>query len=154
MSPPSPLSSYLRLAWHRSGSIWLGDDHLFIVERSPITERYLRVSFKDIRGIFICYTERRTLWAMLGAAVAFFSGVAVVIFAVQGEWPKISAVLLALALVWLAVNHSRGGGCRAHLLTRVQTLPLPAMRRVPRALAAAKRIEDACRRHQTPGLGP
>ncbi|HEY3758109.1 MAG TPA: hypothetical protein VGL42_18285 [Opitutaceae bacterium] len=154
MSRLAQLNSYLRLARHRTGSIWLGDDHLFIVARSGFTEKYLRIALKDAQGIFVTSTERRTLWALPAATVACFSAIALGVTWFRGDRPYISLPLLLVALIGLAVNLMMGAGTRAYLLTRVQMLSLPAMRRKGPAERVANLIEEACRRQPVPASGP
>lgn len=114
-------------------SLWLGSDHLLLVERSGFTETYKRFYFRDIQAITIQKTSRRTVWNVVLAmpmAICLFG------FTVSMTAPRnstgmiVSSILLALTLVPIMINNIRGTACACQLRTAVQTEDLGSLSRV------------------------
>src|SRR5262245_127100 len=51
-----------------SSSLWLGGDHLLVVESNGYSEKYRRFYFKDIQALTICKT-RTTMVRVIGVGV-------------------------------------------------------------------------------------
>lgn len=112
--------------------LWLGADHLLLVDSNGYQESYKRFAFRDIQAITLTRTARRLILnvvlgfplAVFGLLAAFIpSEVAQVIFGSL-------ALLFAIAIL---INSLRGPTCRCDLTTAVQTDELASLRRLSRA---------------------
>src|SRR3954469_9427386 len=57
-----------------SSSLWLGKDHLLVVESNGYSEKYRRFYFKDVQALIICKTKMGLIRAIvLGALALFFA---------------------------------------------------------------------------------
>jgi hypothetical protein len=131
---------YQRLTRNSAGlgsysSLWLAPDHIMIVRSTGYNESYSRVQLRDIKAVFLTRTRRRIWWAIPWGVIAAWSGAVVILSLVQGQPPIVSAIFLGLALGALAWNHLLGPGCRAHVVTGVQSAELPSLVRMKRARA-------------------
>lgn len=138
--------TYTRLT-RRTGSVatyqslWLAADHLLVVTSTGYTEEYRRIRLSDIKGFFITASDRRLYWALPWGAVALLSGGSMVITLTQSGKPVFSAIFLALSLAVLLWNHLLGPGCRAYVVTGVQTARLPSLNRRPKTRKVLGRLE-------------
>jgi hypothetical protein len=115
--------------------LYLAEDHLLSVDRTPYSETYKRFYFRDVQALILQPTERRGKWN-----IAF--GVGLVLFLmVLGynysgrDFPIFSSVMVCLFFILILVNTLRGPTCRLHLRTAVQEEELAACQR----LGAARR---------------
>jgi TctA family transporter len=114
-------------------SLWLGSDHLLLVQRGGFTETYKRFYFRDIQAITVQETRRRTIWnavlmvplgiCLIGlviCAIPRMNGVAMIVWAIFG----------GLFLLPFVVNNLRGTACACQLRTAVQTEEIASLSRV------------------------
>ncbi len=134
MSAPLQYRRLARVRGTFSGihSLWLAETHLIAVRQIFYTEHYRRFYFHDIQAITVQETRTRfhlaLAWAiggglfalLLGGLIALSSGMAgAIAFAVV-------ALLTGLALL---INQLLGPTVVLHLVTAVQSTPLPTVRR-------------------------
>jgi hypothetical protein len=131
-------------------SLWLGPDHLLQVHSTGYTESYSRIHLREIKGIFVTGSERRQniglVWALIGLVVLFI----VMLSSKSVLASVITAAILIVPLIW---NHLLGLGCRFYIVTGVQTAPIEAVARWPRARKLLARIQPVIEAAQA-DLGP
>jgi hypothetical protein len=134
-------------------SLWLGADHLLIVNSTGYHETYRRIQFSDIQAIFTLESERRSSWALVWGVVSGICALVLVASLITGRTPMFSAAFTAAGLVALLWNHLLGPGCHVHVITNVQTLRLPSLvrkKRARRALGTLAPLIEAAQRDLLP----
>jgi uncharacterized integral membrane protein len=123
----------------RSG-LWLGDDHVLLVEATGYTENYKRFYFRDIQAITVQATERGRIWNIILGGILLLI-VLVIIFTIPKTTPAnwtgeqvageitLGGFAAIFAVAFLA-NFLAGPTCKTHLRTAVQTEELPSLSRV------------------------
>jgi hypothetical protein len=118
--------------------LWMGTDHLLLVNSSRFTEKYQRFSLADIQAIVVSDGPDRTVLQALAvlASIGWAAGALAVDFTF-GKWFFAVTGLLFLALAILDI--ARGRRCRCFLHTAVSRKPLlPVSRqRIARRFLAA-----------------
>lgn len=141
------------VAFRSRGSVWLGPDHLLVVETNGYTETYKRFYFRDIQAIIIQETKNY-LWGNVVFAMLALPFLILTILSVLSapkntpSWDSGTIVavtvlgcLAGLFLLVLAINLFRGRTCKVFLRTAVQIEQLPAVNRIGKA----RRILDKIR---------
>src|SRR4051794_19722055 len=124
-----------------SSSLWLGKDHLLVVESNGYSEKYRRFYFKDIQAVAICRTKNGMIrWIILGV-VAFF--LALLAFALRadavGFWlPGGLALVVTIVCVLDALP---GPTASCSMRTAVHMEALPSLDRVRRARKVFERLK-------------
>lgn len=125
----SGLGTYSRL--------WLGADHLMLVQASGFSESYNRFFLRDIKGIFKTPSNRRMwisfLFGGLGIAAAS------IVMAAGGGGAG-AAVVAGIVAVPLLINQLLGPGCNFFVVTEVQTKQLTAIVRQRKADKVLERL--------------
>jgi hypothetical protein len=113
--------------WMGSTTLWLGPDHLLVVEARGYTESYRRFYYRDIGSIVTRGTGVAKVWNLILGLLVLGIGIAAAATAAENRitWaiPGVSLLLLLL------INVVRGASCVSQITTRVQTAPLPLRRR-------------------------
>jgi hypothetical protein len=124
-------------------SLWLGNDHLLLVEGTGFTETYKRFYFRDIQAITVQETTRRTVWNSVLAVPLAICLIGLLVSSLPAAnvpamitW-SIFAVILAVPF---AVNNVRGTACVCQLRTAVQTEDLGSLSRVRKAQKVLEKI--------------
>src|SRR6476661_7859636 len=146
-----PENEYIRLTRSRqnsspaafstsSSSLWLGKDHLLVVESTGYSEKYRRFYFKDIQALAICRTKNGMVrWIILGV-VAFFLGL--LAFAVRddaaGFW--LSGGLAFVVTLVCVLDALPGPTASCSMRTAVHMEVLPSLDRVRRARKVLERL--------------
>ncbi len=117
--------------------LWQASDHLLWVETAMFQERYKRFYYQDIQALVLCRTNHHLAWSFLWGAFALLFGI--VAMSVSGT-PYVSATLVIVFLLLLAMNLAMGPGCQVRLQTAVQVQQLKCLRRVRTANRAMDRI--------------
>jgi hypothetical protein len=106
--------------------VYTAPDHLLIVQSTGYTEEYKRIFFRDIRYIDVRKTNGQ-IW------LAAISGVLTLLFFLL-YFAHVPGGLVAVFCfpfaIWFLANFLRGPTCECYISTNVQTLKLPAPRRV------------------------
>lgn len=116
-------------------ALWLGDDHLLLVETSGITETYKRFFFRDIQAVTIRRTSRRKIWNWVLSAPLVLCALFVAFRAFDVRWIDggEAGVLTVVGVVFgipLLINNLLGSTCTCQLRTAVQTEELPSLCRL------------------------
>jgi len=120
------------LAMTRS-SLWLGDDHLLLVECTGYSETYKRFFFRDIQAFSIRQTKTRAAWNWVWGILLALSGLIIWAVSSGGEalGPIIAAsIVLVIFGLPLLLNIALGPTCECEIRTAVQTERLPSLCRV------------------------
>jgi len=121
-------------------TLWLGDDHLLMVESDGYKEQYKRFYFKDIQGV----TIRRTVD---GKVVNFLLGLPLFFLCLGALSSKDTGAIASclffgfLFLVFLVINVLRGPTCKTMLITAVQTERMATMGRLKTARKVLNRVQ-------------
>jgi hypothetical protein len=117
-------------------SLWLGSDHLLLVQHSGFTESYKRFYFRDIQAITIVESGRRAIWnAVFGVLVS----ICLIGFVVSAATPMntiamcVWSFFILLFLIPMVINNLRGTACNCRLRTAVQIENLASLSRVRQA---------------------
>ena len=153
--PKDPAYRRLRASNIPAGrtSYWLASDHLLMVERTLIVERYRRFELSDLEVLVIQPNSwRRNVSLFLTPflvgliAATAFAGARVAADPTDSDtvvWLVLATIptaLLSGALGWVVFP---GQFCRTQLSSGVQTLNLGGLNRLPRARQFAREIHDA-----------
>ena len=107
--------------------LYAGPDHLMVVQSTGYTEEYKRIFYGDLRYLTVVQTPRQ-MWTGIVSAI-FIAIILIALLYWNLPWP--AALLIGVPLlVWFAVNLFLGPTCRCYLNTHVQTVQLPAPRRM------------------------
>jgi hypothetical protein len=127
-------------------TLWMGRDHLLLVDRTGYTESYKRFYFTDIQAIAVRKTSSATTTsAVTGSlAVGFFAWA----FSISSSPGRMTLCVIGGTLALFALyGLLRGPSCITHIQTAVQTDQLAAWNRIRAArkgLAALRpRLEEA-----------
>jgi len=129
--------------------LWLGDDHLLILDWDGSREFYKRIRYQDIQTIIVHRTtEGRIVNALLGGIVLLLivSGLAV------GDSVGTIILLVIAALFGLILlgNFISGPTCKCQLRTAVQTEELHSLTRLPKVRKALDRLRPRITAAQGP----
>jgi hypothetical protein len=122
-----------------SYSLWLGLDHLLLIESNGYSETYKRFYLRDIQAIIVRRTDaRRTTNIVLGV----LAGLLLLIGLLIGEMSAtitFGVIALITCLTPLLINVLLGPTCLCQIRTAVQTEDLP-IRRIGKARKILQRI--------------
>jgi hypothetical protein len=135
------------------GSLWLGPDHLLVVEGRgwllPISEVYRRVDYANVQALTIIPTGVHIWWsAGSGLGALIMGGLA---FLARDQEPLLLVALVLPAILFLVlfgVNLVRGTACQTSLQTAVQILRLRPLSRTKPSREVLRILEERCREHQ------
>lgn len=115
-------------------TLWVGSDHLLLVDSYGASEDYRRFYFAEIQAFAVRRTRRLEIGAaVLGTFVLLFGAWA----SAAGEVARIIlGILAAIFVVALAVHALLGPTCRCYVVTRVKREELPALKRTRNARRA------------------
>jgi hypothetical protein len=106
--------------------MYRGSDHLLIVQSTGYTEDYKRIFYRDIRYVEVRKTQTQVVIGIVSALITLL--LAMLLFF---NVPAIAVVLFcAPFFIWFTVNLSLGPTCECYVATNVQTLKIPAPRRL------------------------
>jgi hypothetical protein len=121
-----------------SSRLWLGRDHLLLVDSSGFTETYKRFYFRDIAAITLARTNRRAVWNGIAFIFTLLFGAAAL--ALGGMTAAIFGSMAGLCVLLSLINVALGPTCVCHLTTAVQTDELASFRRFSQALKVLARL--------------
>jgi hypothetical protein len=118
--------------------LYTGADHLLSITATSFSEDYMRFYYKDIQSIILRKTIKGKLFNLLLATflVIFLLSA----LRVHGGWAGFFFVLTGLFFLLLIINWLRGPTCTCHIMTPIQTVILPALRRISKAKKALARL--------------
>jgi hypothetical protein len=118
------------LAFSRSFCrLWMGGDHLLLVDRTGYTETYKRFYYRDIQAVIIRKTNSAAMWSwIMGPFALIFALWALSISNLPG---RVTLWILAGCFgIPTVVNMSRGPSCMTHIKTAVQIEQVPPWNRL------------------------
>lgn len=124
---------------YERSTLWLGADHLLVVDEAWTEQRIRRFSLKDIQALSLCRTNGYLIWNCVNAGLcaALLAGVLGVEDPVgRGFFGFLLGLIGLIALIHLA----RGPTSVGHLQTAIQTIELPSLGRVRRARKVLARL--------------
>jgi hypothetical protein len=124
-------------------SLWLGDDHLLLVETTGYSETYKRFFFRDIQVLTIRKTKTRLAWNFILGTLLAFSGL--IVTASAEDWGSnatiiVASIVFVLFGIPLLLNNFFGPTCACEIRTAVQTESLPSLARVRKTQRIMNRI--------------
>ena len=120
-------------------SLWLGKDHLLLVDTEGYTESYKRFYLRDIQAIILRRNSRMlVILIVTGLITALLGFAALAITDEVGKW--IFGTLSGTVAIPFLINVLYGPACSCKLQTAVQTEDVPSMSRVRRARKVLARI--------------
>ncbi|MSU47483.1 MAG: hypothetical protein EXS37_00040 [Opitutus sp.] len=122
-------------------SMWVSADCLITVRSSGYHETYSRVELSEVKAIFLTVTRRRLWWGIVWVVVAGLAVLTLIISLVQHVTPVTSLIFAVPAVIGLLWNHWLGAGCRAYVVTGVQTAELPALARIKKARRVVAKLQ-------------
>lgn len=126
--------------FHRN-TLWLGPDHLLLIDSTRFSETYKRFYLPDIQTIIIRKTPRFVLpyYWVLAAVVAPIAFLALGgSFRQDRFWPSVAALSSAVGIAVYLYIASMFQSCTCHLITRVTNVELTSLFR----LRAAQKFVD------------
>jgi hypothetical protein len=122
----------------RRNTLWLGPDHLLLVDSTRFSETYKRFYLPDIQTIIIRKAPRFVLpyyWVVLAVAALILLLVGLNPFRQILFWPAMAIITAVAVYVYIA---SMFQSCTCHLITRVSKVELGSLFR----LRAARQFVD------------
>ena len=113
----------------RRTQLWLGPEHLLLVETDGYREYYKRFNYRDIQAFIIRKTPQGKAVNVLLATIAAL----LIFFAIVVADPVVGGVLGGIGAfcgLLLLINALRGPTCHCRLHTAVQGVDLPSLTRV------------------------
>jgi hypothetical protein len=137
---------YFRLTRDTAGlgmysSLWGSADHLIIVRSTGYSEIYARLHLGDVQAIFLTRTARRMGWGIFWGAITAGAALALRLVLVTHQTPIFFIIFTGMGVVGLIWNHWLGPGCRAYVVTGVQTVELPYLGRMKKARRVVARLQ-------------
>jgi hypothetical protein len=132
-----PGTGHAFLGFGRS-SLWLGEDHVLLIQRRGYVEEYKRFYFRDICTIVI---QKTGIYLAINAVVGLLlSGFLFLHFlgVIQWQWDRTEHIALAIPgvtlLLIILVNTVKGPTCLTKLGTAVHAVNIPSMNRLRSSL--------------------
>ena len=120
-------------------TLWLGEDHLLLVDRTSFTETYKRFYFRDIQAVIIRKTIKAAVWTGILVFLAFLFFIWAL--AVENMPGRVTLwIFFGFFAIFAFVNLIVGPTCVAHIKTPVQTEQLPSWTRLRTARKGMERI--------------
>ncbi len=118
-------------------SLWLGQDHLLVIDSNGYTETYRRFFFRDIQCFMVALSQRQITWNIVLGVLTVIGVVGWALY-FRSHAPGLVSASLATATVLLfgvplLMNNLLGATCTCHLRTAVQTGCRPSIKRVRQA---------------------
>lgn len=126
-------------------SLWLGPDHVLLVEANMMTERYQRVWLRDLQG-FLVRPSREARWATgIGAGLVLLFGVLAL---ATNDAAPVFWVLFTLCLPILIFGLVGARTCHLYAVTAVQRSEWPNVARKRHVKKIFARLDPLVREAQ------
>jgi len=120
--------------------LWLGKDHLLLVDSNGYQESYKRFALRDIQSLVITRTNSRTVKHAIFLGVAGLCLLLGLLINHSVGWILLS-IPAGIFLLLSLMNALRGPTCRASITTAVQTDELASLNRIPQAEKILARLQ-------------
>jgi hypothetical protein len=110
--------------------LYHGPDHLLIVQGTGYTEEYKRVFYRDIRYVEVRHTNGQTAQAIISMVIGLLLGL--LFLTPTPGW--LIAIFCSPFALWFVINLILGSTCECFISTNVQTLKVPAPRRLKKVV--------------------
>jgi hypothetical protein len=132
--------------------LYLGTDHLLLIEQLILVERYKRFYFRDIQVITATRSSR---WLVFGALWAFLALLSALSFFVHNPYAVAAAIFFSAVFGFAFVhNMIQGPTCIVRLRTAVQTHRIAPLERIRDFRSGMQTIEPLIRSAQLPAPPP
>lgn len=121
-----------------STTLWMGRDHLLLVEGRGYTETYRRFYYRDIQFVLTRRSNRAVVLSLVFAVL--LAGVATAAWLTGREFLMFWAIPGGCFLLLLLINLAKGPTCLCDLRTGVQTARLDSLHRLRKARKAIGRL--------------
>ena len=137
-------------------SLWLGKDHLLLIDSNGYTETYKRFYFRDIQAFSLTLSNRRRVWNWI---LGISTGLCVIAWIADlssnsrtpSVWGLITGILVTLLFaIPLLVNNLLGPTCSSRIKTAVQAEELSPLNRLSRARRVLARVRPLIHEAQRP----
>lgn len=120
--------------------LYLGSDHMLVVQRKAFFEDHWRFDLKDIQAFVVSRTRWQTVWHITWSVL-----LSLVILTNVRMWRfELSLLIIELVFAGLILwNHLLGPTCLLHIRTAVQQRRLPCVTRLRRAQKLLDALEPA-----------
>jgi hypothetical protein len=139
--------------------LYLGADHLLLVEKSLVRETYQRLYFRDLQAV-AWTTTRVWIWKTLLLGLFFLPLAAGAVAARNTGAEYILGGLAGLVFLLTLVNLRQGRSCRVFVKTPAQYAEIPCLTRVKEVQRFLTDLRPLIQQHQAPiapataGLAP
>jgi hypothetical protein len=147
--------SYVRIPGKKKGfyrrcTLWMGDDHLLLVESSGYTEQYKRLHYKDIQAVIIQETTRKRDLNILFTAFAFLAATPSLIQldVLDSLLSFLGIITSATFLLALLVNIHKGQTCLCRIQMPLANHEVPSLGRQKHVHALLDRLKPEVERFQ------
>jgi len=130
-------------------TLWLGADHLLLVENRWFTELYRRFYFRDLQAVILRPTPRFAAWAVVDGMLATLASMWLAT-AVSTGWRIFWMCVLVPVAGALLVHLLRGPTCVCHFQTPLEAVEVRCLDRSRRARRVLKLLRPLIERDQGP----
>lgn len=138
------LRSKFAVAVASRSSLWLGPDHLLVVDTNGYTETYKRFYFRDIQSFTFALSKNRLVWNWVLGVLTAISIMSWAAYFPSNGVGITSALLaffnIAIFALPLLINNLLGPTCTCHIRTAVQTEELCPLNRLGRVRRVLDRV--------------
>ncbi|NQU40668.1 MAG: hypothetical protein HQ523_11995 [Lentisphaerae bacterium] len=134
-------------------SLWLGEDHLLVVNNHGYTEDYKRFYFAQVQGVVLHQTPGGTLrmglllFVLLGSTLTLLPGL---IFGWPATMNWVTGSLTGICAALLLIGQVKGPTCSCTIHTAVQSHRLHALHRLRHAVPALQQLRECIELVQGP----
>jgi hypothetical protein len=134
-------------------ALWLGSDHLLLIDSKRVSEDYKRFYYADIQSVVTRKTMRGKIQNIF---LGMFCGLSALLAALTGgPWMVFFGFMTGLFLLILLIKCLLGPTCECHLGTAVQKEKLPSLNRlktVQKAMDLLRPLIEEAQGTLTPGV--
>ena len=135
--------------FHRS-RLWLGSDHLLLVQSTAVSETYRRFYFRSIQNVMVRKTSLRTKRII---ALTIFGAIAIGAGLMRSETAALGARIGGFFLFLALIDALLGPTCVCHIRTGVQFERIDSVRRLRIAARVLDRIRPLIMEAQSSSAG-
>ena len=116
-------------AYYQRSSLWLGKDHVLVVDESWTEQTFRRFFFKDVQTLTVCKSGVFAFWIRFNLVVAALFGGGMLLTDNDIAQGFLVAVV-GFFVLCLLIHLFKGPTCTVHVRTAVQAIELPSLSRM------------------------